>query len=270
MDTETIGDGTLLTAHLRWRRDNGRALAAVLWQCGPGWRMAASSVLGGGLGPRDYVINAQVDGDYRRTDPDNHLEELATHFGMTGTGVGLLTAANVSEACFADDHGVEVLATVGLGRPTWAAADPRSTKHASPAKRPAPGRSTSSSPCPPPCRTPHSSTWSPLPPKPKSRHSSTAGTPAPAPPQTRFALRHSSATPRRPAGTVRRSPLPLGRPSRPRRLRGGVPRRPRRSRPLDSSDRADGRGGSLPVDDVGHVVLVHRNRPPVPLAHALR
>ncbi|WP_107491243.1 adenosylcobinamide amidohydrolase [Thermobifida fusca] len=124
MDTETIGDGTLLTAHLRWRRDNGRALAAVLWQCGPGWRMAASSVLGGGLGPRDYVINAQVDGDYRRTDPDNHLEELATHFGMTGTGVGLLTAANVSEACFADDHGVEVLATVGLGRPTWAAADP--------------------------------------------------------------------------------------------------------------------------------------------------
>ena len=91
MDTETIGDGTLLTAHLRWRRDNGRALAAVLWQCGPGWRMAASSVLGGGLGPRDYVINAQVDGDYRRTDPDNHLEELATHFGMTGTGVGLCT-----------------------------------------------------------------------------------------------------------------------------------------------------------------------------------
>ncbi len=124
MDAETVVGGTFLTARLRWRHEDGRNLAAVLWQPGPGWRMAASGVLGGGLGPRDYVINAQVDGDYRRTDPARHLAELAARFGATGTGVGLLTAADVSGACFAADQGAEALVTVGLGRPTWAAADP--------------------------------------------------------------------------------------------------------------------------------------------------
>ncbi len=123
LDTETVG-GALLTAQLWWRREDGRDLAALLWQAGPGWRMASSGVLGGGLGARDHVLNVQVDGDYRRTDPDRHLAELAARRGATGTGVGMLTAADVSRARFAADHGAEALVTVGLGRPTWAAADP--------------------------------------------------------------------------------------------------------------------------------------------------
>lgn len=119
---ERIG-GALLLARLHHRYEDGANRAALLWEAGPGWRMAASSVLGGGLGPRDYVLNAQVSGSYRRTDPKHHLTRIAAGCGASGRGVGLLTAADVTRARFAADDGVEVLATVGMGRPTWAAAD---------------------------------------------------------------------------------------------------------------------------------------------------
>ncbi|TDQ45985.1 adenosylcobinamide amidohydrolase [Actinorugispora endophytica] len=119
---EWVGGG-LLAARVHRRIEGGRDRAALLWRAGPGWRMAASGVMGGGLARRDYVLNAEVDGDYRRTDPAAHLAEIAAGCGVSGDGVGLLTAADVTRACFAEDGGVEVLATVGIGRPTWAAAD---------------------------------------------------------------------------------------------------------------------------------------------------
>jgi len=46
---------------------------ALVWRAGPGWRMLASTVLGGGLGERTWVLNAQVDAGYARLDPDQHL-----------------------------------------------------------------------------------------------------------------------------------------------------------------------------------------------------
>lgn len=97
---------------------------AVLWRPGAGWRMAAVAVLGGGIGPRSWVLNLQVPRDYGRTDPAAHVGEVAAALGLTGPGVGLLTAAKVRDARRAADGGAEVWGTVGLGLPTLAAAAP--------------------------------------------------------------------------------------------------------------------------------------------------
>jgi adenosylcobinamide amidohydrolase len=113
---------------LRWREEappeeEGAAqrLAMLLWRPGPGWTMISSGVLGGGLGPREWVLNAQVPGRYSRMDPAVHLAEIAAGLGLAGPGVGLLTAAQVTDLVEAEDAGVRVAATVGLRVPTWAA-----------------------------------------------------------------------------------------------------------------------------------------------------
>jgi adenosylcobinamide amidohydrolase len=67
------------------------------------------------------LINATVHRDYARLDPQVHLAELARGLGLVGSGAGLLTAVPVTEAAAADDGGVQVVATVGLGHPTKAA-----------------------------------------------------------------------------------------------------------------------------------------------------
>jgi adenosylcobinamide amidohydrolase len=113
---------------MRWRTEGGRdgeegkPLAMALWRPGPGWTMMSSGVLGGGLGPREWVLNAQVPGLYDRTDPQAHLTELAAGLDLGGPGVGLLTAAQVTGIVERSDEGVHVAATVGLRVPTWAAA----------------------------------------------------------------------------------------------------------------------------------------------------
>jgi adenosylcobinamide amidohydrolase len=94
----------------------------LVWRAGSGWRMVASTVAGGGIGPRTWVINAQVPKTYARTDPATHVGEIAMACRLTGTGVGMLTAAQVERHTLADDGGVDVVATVGLAVVTWAAA----------------------------------------------------------------------------------------------------------------------------------------------------
>jgi adenosylcobinamide amidohydrolase len=84
--------------------------------------MMSSGVLGGGIGAREWVLNAQVPGMYDRTDPQAHLAELAAGLGLDGPGVGLLTAARVTGIVERGDEGVHAAATVGLRVPTWAAA----------------------------------------------------------------------------------------------------------------------------------------------------
>jgi len=59
--------------------------------------------------------------DYGRYDLAEHGAELAAHAGLTGSGVVMLTAADVRRVQAAEDGGVRVDATVGLTRPTWAA-----------------------------------------------------------------------------------------------------------------------------------------------------
>jgi adenosylcobinamide amidohydrolase len=83
---------------------------------------AASTVVGGGLGPRHWGLHATVDEDYDHPSPADHLRELAAACGLRGEGLGFLTAVDVGRACWAEADGAEALATVGLGWPTWAAA----------------------------------------------------------------------------------------------------------------------------------------------------
>ncbi|MEV0229261.1 adenosylcobinamide amidohydrolase [Nonomuraea sp. NPDC050786] len=103
---------------LTYRVEDGARLGALLWEFGPGWRMISSALLGGGIGVREWVLNAQVVAGYARMDPVDHLVSL----GPGGDGVGMLTAASVDRYVQASDGGVEAYATVGLRVPTWAAA----------------------------------------------------------------------------------------------------------------------------------------------------
>lgn len=66
---------------MRWHRQDGARLPVAVWYPGPDWRMISSSVAGGGIGPREWVINAQVPASYSRMDPAVHLAELAAGFG---------------------------------------------------------------------------------------------------------------------------------------------------------------------------------------------
>src|SRR5580692_8708128 len=86
---------------------DGELLPVALWCPGPGYRMISSGLTGGGIGPREWVLNAQVPAGYSRMDPAVHIAELAADFGLKGEGVGVLAAA-----------------TVGLRVPTWAAVPP--------------------------------------------------------------------------------------------------------------------------------------------------
>ncbi|MEV4946450.1 adenosylcobinamide amidohydrolase [Streptomyces sp. NPDC053755] len=104
------------------RLEDGERLHGLLWRVGDGWRMISSAVLGGGIGERSWILNAQVAHGYRRTDPDRHLAELAREAGVRGPGVGLMTAADVRAYGHVRDGGVEAVATAGLGVKGWAAA----------------------------------------------------------------------------------------------------------------------------------------------------
>lgn len=107
---------------IRTRREAGRFLPALVWRLPRPMRTVASAPCGGGLGVRRWVINAQVPASYARRDPEHHLSKLAVSLGLSGRGVGMLTAADVLAHSSAVDHDVEVVATVGLGHPTQAAA----------------------------------------------------------------------------------------------------------------------------------------------------
>ena len=85
-------------------------------------RAVSSAAVGGGLGSIEWIVNAQVHKDYARTDVAAHVAEIATALGCRGPGVGLLTAAPVAGLRSASDGAATVHATVGVTRPTWAAA----------------------------------------------------------------------------------------------------------------------------------------------------
>lgn len=106
---------------LRSRREENRDLPVLVWQAGPGWRMVSSGVVGGGMGPRQWWLNAHVPLAYARQDLGRHVGQVADSLGLEGTGVGMLTAADVTRWQLGIEAGVRVLATVGLGVPVPAA-----------------------------------------------------------------------------------------------------------------------------------------------------
>jgi adenosylcobinamide amidohydrolase len=106
---------------MRWHCQDEVLLPIALWCPGPGYRMISSGVAGGGIGLREWVLNAQVPAGYSRMDPAAHVAELAAGLGLEGNGIGLLTAARVSDLVQCEDEGAYAVATVGLRVPTWAA-----------------------------------------------------------------------------------------------------------------------------------------------------
>jgi adenosylcobinamide hydrolase len=104
------------------RGEGGDDLPVLIWRWPAPMRCIATSPFGGGIGSRCWVINAQVPHSYSRLDPDDHVGELATSLGLVGSGVGMLTAADVRAYRAAQDNGAQVAATVGLTRTTLAAA----------------------------------------------------------------------------------------------------------------------------------------------------
>jgi adenosylcobinamide amidohydrolase len=95
----------------------------LVWRSATPWVAISSGVLGGGVGERSWVLNATVSPNYDRPDPDRHLAEIAASLGLSGAGIGLLTAVDVREVVHRVDSGVEVSVTTGIGaHPTWAAA----------------------------------------------------------------------------------------------------------------------------------------------------
>jgi len=102
--------------------DPDEALTVLVWRFAEPLLVVSSAPLGGGIGRRDWVVNAQVPHDYARLDPETHLADLASAQGLSGPGVGMLTAVDLRTMCTGEDGGVRVDVSVGLTVPTWAAA----------------------------------------------------------------------------------------------------------------------------------------------------
>ncbi|KAA2251244.1 adenosylcobinamide amidohydrolase [Solihabitans fulvus] len=98
----------------------------LIWRCAEPWLAISSAPHGGGLGEREWVLNATVRSWYDRSDPADHVAELAADLELPGAGVGLLTAVDVRHEVTTRDSGVIASVTTGVGaHPTWAAAEAR-------------------------------------------------------------------------------------------------------------------------------------------------
>jgi adenosylcobinamide amidohydrolase len=107
---------------LVFREEDGQAAPMLVWRLPGVFPTISSGPLGGGMGLRRWVINATVPMSYDRDDPDVHLNQLATGLGLDGPGVGLMTGVDVARLVETAESGVQVWATVGLGKPIQAAA----------------------------------------------------------------------------------------------------------------------------------------------------
>ena len=106
---------------IRLRREGHQELPVLCWRFDAPRMVIASSPHGGGLGLRRWILNATVPASCGRRDPDRHLGKLGVSFGLPGRGIGLLTAVDVRRHQRVADGDVAVVATVGVGKPLWAA-----------------------------------------------------------------------------------------------------------------------------------------------------
>ena len=112
---------------VRHRVESGASLPLLVWRLDPPRRVLSSAPVGGGLGPRSWIVNAQVVSGYARTDLEVHAHELAAVAALgpddaDRRGVTLFTAADVGSWHSVVDGGVRADATVGVRVPVWAAA----------------------------------------------------------------------------------------------------------------------------------------------------
>jgi adenosylcobinamide amidohydrolase len=100
----------------------GQPAPALVWRFEREVRCVASTVLGGGIGVRRWVVNATVARDYEELDPEQHAVRIARSLGCEGDGAVLLTALDVGNVRVVEDEGATVAATTGLDVVTLAAA----------------------------------------------------------------------------------------------------------------------------------------------------
>lgn len=117
-----------MAAEMTSRSEDGVDRDVLVWRLARPMLAASTTLVGGGLGVRHWVLNAQVSDDYRRVDVDAHVAQVAAGLGLVGAGVAMLTAARVGHHECVREAGVEVDVTVGLSRPTWAASDEEGTE----------------------------------------------------------------------------------------------------------------------------------------------
>jgi adenosylcobinamide amidohydrolase len=102
---------------------DGHELPVLAWRFDAPLRVAATTALGGGLAIRSAAFNAQVPRAYEGSDVMRDLEGLAAHLGLPAAETtGMLTAVDVRTRVYAEDGDVQVVATVGVTHPVWAAA----------------------------------------------------------------------------------------------------------------------------------------------------
>jgi len=95
----------------------------LVWRFPEPVRAIATTVLGGGIGVRGWVLNAEVPSDFHVADPGAHAAAIGSDLGLDpGAGIGFLTAAPVFDVTTHCDGGARCDATVRVTRPTWAAA----------------------------------------------------------------------------------------------------------------------------------------------------
>ncbi|MGB3257700.1 MAG: adenosylcobinamide amidohydrolase [Ornithinimicrobium sp.] len=93
----------------------------LCWRFAEPVTMMTSASVGGGLGPRGWLMNVGVPKRYDRTDLAEHAAEVASGLDLAGPGATFFTAADVARVKTAVEEGVLVEATVGITSPTWAA-----------------------------------------------------------------------------------------------------------------------------------------------------
>jgi adenosylcobinamide hydrolase len=103
-------------------REGDGSRPVLVWRFEEPMLAIASTPVGGGIGVRHWIVNAQVPREYDRTDLEAHVAAIGAELGCLGLGVGFLTAAAVGDVTVAADGGVAAYATVGLRHPTLAAA----------------------------------------------------------------------------------------------------------------------------------------------------
>jgi adenosylcobinamide amidohydrolase len=97
------------------------ARTVLVWRLATPMLAIASTAFGGGVGCREWIVNARVPIEYDGTNLEDDLRSIAGAIGLEGDGIGFLTAADVSRYRHGADQGVEAWSTVGLQHPTWAA-----------------------------------------------------------------------------------------------------------------------------------------------------
>lgn len=93
----------------------------LVWRFDEPVRALSSASVGGGFSMPAWLLNIGVPHDYARIDLELHAAEIAAGPHLSGPGIAMFTAVDVTRAEHACFEGVSVSATVGVTKPTWAA-----------------------------------------------------------------------------------------------------------------------------------------------------